>query len=449
MNSQANPGPEQFSQRVELAGWTLAWEGLLYLPGRRAGGESAEALLRLAMLGEVGPASCCARGSYWMVIAGPDGRRHYFTDPAALLPGFIAGDGIWFHYLDALRSEGHRLETLDPDGVVEFLNGGRFGANTTHHASVRGQRGDDWVIWHPSGRLELRQRGLPALGSDGGEGLETTFEDLATALSGRRVSVDLTAGLDSRLIVALLHHFGLEFETALSGQPGYSEFGPAEAVADALGLRFTRYGHPMEDFEDVLVDQVRASQGLIDVVSSYRASTMQATRAAEGFEVVVGGVGGEMINDYALLQDLPFPYRKRADLGRFFDLRLMSNRMPEQLLAGDYRQAQAGLRQRILTRLEGFRLDHAAGTCLNIFHKHRMASVASPQLRASWHRGLAHLAPLMDYHLFVGTYGLPMSDRLASRLHRRLIRERAPAICGWNPPRACRFMMGRPPSGGT
>jgi hypothetical protein len=363
-------------------------------------------------------------------LKAPDGQVHHLVDPTAMMRVFITSNGIFGSYISALKSQRLTLNTCDVEGLVEFLNYGRFGANYTHHPSVTSLRGSDRLEIDTDGKVQLHERPLADLIEHQGESVDTVFSHLATALEGRRVAVDLTGGMDSRLVVALLHAHGLAFDTGLSGMKGYTEFKTAQRVAERLGRQFNRYGHVIDNLELDLRRAVKRSEGLLDALYSHRPTMMQESRAAAGFEVVVGGLGGEMINDFAMLHDLPFIGRRHADLERFFDLRLLPVPMPEKLLAGPYRQAQAGLKQRMLCRLEGFRRESAAATYLNIYYAHRMSAAAGAALTANLKMGVAQLAPFMDYELFAGTYDLPFRERFASRHHRRLIATAAPEIRG-------------------
>ena len=426
----ANPQPDQLPHQIEFEGWRVAWKGFLYVPGCRGGEASARALVeRMRRLG-VGEGSCAARGTYWLCVQEPGGVTHHMVDPCGLMRVFVASGVLYEHYRDALVAQGLTLEAFDPDAIIEFLNYGRFGAHFSHSSAVRALSGAERFEVSCEGVGRVCARPLPELGAHEGVSLAQAMEELAEALHGRRVAVDLTGGLDSRLLVAALSAGEVPFVTGLSGAEHYTEFAQAEAVAVRLDRPFVRYGHHLDTLDDDLRRHSELSQGLIDVVATHRARCMQEARVRDGVEVAVGGMGGEMINDFTFLQDVPFLWRQRADLERFWRLRLLSLTLPEALLAPRLRAHQRELAERMLSRLDGYRRSSAVATYLHVFYAHRMSAAAGAQLTAGAGEGLGELAPLMDYDLYCGTVDLPLRQRIASAHHRGYIKAHAPQLAG-------------------
>jgi hypothetical protein len=428
--NKANPCPQDFAQHVSQDGWIMGWHGCLFVPGHALGKFSAVKLLASIIETGVEQGSLLGRGTFWIVLREPSGRLHHLVDPCGLQRIFFSDKAVFGSYSFGLKSLGITLATCAEEGLVEFLNFGRFGAGFSHHPALRALSGSDRLEIGPDGALKLFNRRLPALGFDPGQRPEEFFEGMATSLQSSKVSVDLTGGLDSRLIAGLLSYFGLRFETGLSGAQHYSEFARAEEVSARLDRRFRRYGHDLEQISEELRSQIRRSEGLVDVVGTHRASLMQEARRAEGFDLVIGGVGGENFNDYTLVQDLPWIGRRQANLERFFDLRLNALQFPESLLEPPFAQAQNGFRERMLNRLQSYRAGRAVDTYLNIFYRHRVGPASAVQVSATQRLGMGHLMPLMDYQLFCFAYRMPLSDRVASAWHRRLIRSHAPLLAG-------------------
>ena len=149
-------------------------------------------------------------------------------------------------------------------------------------------------------------RPLPELGAHEGVSLAQAMEELAEALHGRRVAVDLTGVPRFALLVAALSAGEVPFITGLSGAEHYTESPRLRRLLCALTRPFVRYGHHLDTLDDDLRRHSELSQGLIDVVATHRARCMQEARVRDGVEVAVGGMGGEMINDFTFLQDVPF-----------------------------------------------------------------------------------------------------------------------------------------------
>jgi hypothetical protein len=426
----ANPLPEDFERAVHQDGWSMGWHGSLFVPGYALGRASAVHLLAKVIDCGIDRGSQVGRGTYWLVLREPSGQVHHLVDPSGLQRIFFSKTAVYGSYTTGLKALGATLSDCSHEGIVEFLNFGRFGADFSHHPELRALSGSARLEVGPGGSISLFDRNLAAPGFDPGQPAAEFFQGMADSLQGAKVSVDLTGGLDSRLVAGLLDAFGLDFETALSGADHYSEFSIAERVSRRLGKGFQRYGHDIDLIADDLRRHIRRSEGLIDGVATHRASLLQEARHSEGYDVVIGGVGGENFNDYTLVQDLPFVGRRHANLERFFDLRLNPVLMPEGLLNPTFSAVQNGFRGRILDRLEGYRGANSTATYQNIFYRHRVGPITAVQVSATQRLGMGHLMPLMDYPLFCAGYQLSMRERLASGWHRHLINDHAPAVSG-------------------
>ncbi len=428
--AKINPSPGDFNHCLELGGWQIGWQGLVYVGGHRAGHDSARVLLEQVIEQGVESASLVAHGIHWLCIESPDGMIYHLVDPAGQQRLYYSAKRIGSSYLALLKAEGIGLADFDSESIIEFMNLGRLGANHTHTSQIRVLGADERLVVGSQAGVALQQRNLPRLDPVGDSSPETFFARFADSLRGKKVSVDLTGGLDSRLIAGMLASQGLDFDTGLSGASHYSEFDYAAQVSERLGRKFVRYGHSLDHLEDDLRLGIRRCEGVIDVVASHRPARMHEQRSQQGYEVVVGGVGGELFNDYTLIQDLPFGSGKRANLERFFDLRLAPLLLPSRFLSSDLAADQKGFRARLLNRLERYRRHSAIDTYLTIFYRHRVGPAAAAQASASLRRGLIHLMPLLDFSLVSQARQLDSSDRWMSGWHRQLIHRHAAELVG-------------------
>src|SRR5207245_6966712 len=119
---------------------------------------------------------------------------------------------------------------------------------------------------------------------------------LAESACAERVSVDLTGGIDSRLLAVVLNYFGLRFEVAASGVPGNSDVQIARAVAEALGKDFhlTTHDAAGSDWNELFV----ISDGLFDLGKTGRPIQLQKDRVKRGITLALSGAGGELYKDF-------------------------------------------------------------------------------------------------------------------------------------------------------
>jgi hypothetical protein len=116
-----------------------------------------------------------------------------------------------------------------------------------------------------------------------------------------RPLVDLTGGLDSRLVVGLLARAGGEFDVTVSGREDEAEVRVARALARRLGLRMLVVPQQLREeaptrFERVL-EAARLCDGAFDA-AEYAAAVAVHARHTAAYDASVNGSGGALLRNY-------------------------------------------------------------------------------------------------------------------------------------------------------
>ena len=215
----ATSRPEELAE-TGLRWWsddrfTIGWKGHLFLPGERAGAASVARLaagLAHRSLGELARELYGVFGLF--VHDRVAGGWQLAVDNAGLYKIFYDDIGASTSFLELLADRGIGPDRVAPLAVVEFLAHGFVTAPETFVAGVRKLR-DREILELAPGRPEprIRVKDLSFPAADDRDAVLQYFADLATSLRDRRVSADLSGGFDSRLIVGMLVHHGIDFES--------------------------------------------------------------------------------------------------------------------------------------------------------------------------------------------------------------------------------------------
>lgn len=225
-------------RRLERRDYTALWKVLLFRPGLGAGAPSVEALLealRFRSLEELLPEWC---GTFGLFIFNKKERRWLIaSDHLGLYRIFLAAAAASTSFLDlcAVRAG---PDDIDREGVEQFLLHGGLSGRGTFVRGIQKLRYDEVLeLGGAAGESRRLRKRLAPVGGYDPEAVWDYFRALTTALCDEKVSVDLTGGFDSRVTACLLANEGLDFEVALSAEPGSLDAAIAGSVASALGRR--------------------------------------------------------------------------------------------------------------------------------------------------------------------------------------------------------------------
>jgi hypothetical protein len=423
-------------QDVRGASWEndqflVCWNGLVFIYGLSSGSATIEHIAHRMMHAPL--ASICRElhGVFGLFIF--DKRRriwHIVVDNAGMYHVFHDQDTVSSSFLELVAFKELSSRHICPTAAAEFIaHGGVYWGRTLVDGIAK--IGQDEIIELEPGSAETKsvkrivRKELPPPGGNQ-ESFVAHYAYLAKTLAGRRVSVDLTGGFDSRLNACLLARHGLDFEVAISGPPGSSEVVISKQVAQILGKDLHVMQHDVSSLDADLLSMFHEGDGLCDVVLHQLARQRQAQRKSRGIEVAISGDMGGLYKDFWWLQDMPRYASRRANLERLYDLRIMPIPLPRRYLAGDVAEAYSQLRRATLERFAGLRAATNTETYDNLFFYYREPVVAGRFLTHHINHYVDFAAPLADYDNAMVGFGLPRLLRFFNGFHRRMLTEHCP-----------------------
>ena len=122
------------------------------------------------------------------------------------------------------------------------------------------------------------------------------MKKIAFSLKNKKISIDLTGGIDSRLLTLIFQNAGLQFETALSGCYGHTDIETPKEVSKILGLQYYITYHHVNS--ETLFKELKATficyDGLTDIIENHREYQFFEDRKSRGIKVSISGVGGKL-----------------------------------------------------------------------------------------------------------------------------------------------------------
>lgn len=436
----------EFDDRTEcyeVNRFTVCWEGFVFVKGQKPGRPSIDTFITEITRSDLYRAISILSGSFVCFVRDKEtGIWWAFSDDSRASSLFYTEETVSSSFLELAHRNHLGIEDMKPLSVVEFMLTGLQFSNKIFFHRIKVLDTQEILKITPGRSIELKQLPLrdpfqKELPSD----LESAFlgimEKIATSIRGLRVSVDLTGGTDTRLTASVLDHFGLEFETSVSGAPNHPDVLISEKVAQVLG---PVYGHRYVEHEvepstlwDELDNIIRAVDGLCDGVGAHRLYQLALDREKRGIELAIGSSGGELYKDggwwrAAFLTPLP-ARAKEHFIDQIVDSGLAAwgmHAIPHEIFAKKLRSFSENYLAIIKKRLsERFLPANMSKYELadRIFYEY---SARAP--RGFDCRIIKRYVPYLDPDLVaIGTH-LPMQDRLRHGFYRKILSRLSPQL---------------------
>ncbi len=403
----------------------IEWLGFVYMDGVSSGEPSIRKFVE-EIGSNLGSVAAKLKGIYFIAIREKATNRAFaFVDSSALYHAYYSPHYVGTSFLDIVALENLHTEDLDPEAVVEFVQFGCIYSGRTLFSQIRKLDPDMIVESRADGRTATLKKAIPDISDPPGRDFEQVLRSLAESIRNENVSLDLTGGIDSRLLAVSLAYFGLPFELAASGTPGIEDLQIAQEVAGVLDRNFftTRHAPASTDWKDLF----SLSDGLFDLGKSDRPIQLQRDRAARGVTLAVSGAGGELFKDFWWLQDFPFYKRREANLERLYAMRFAPGKPKLEIFSQQYRPIVAGTRNRVLRAMSNCAVASNTKTYDRIYYELKMREFAGRFLTNSSAVLRVH-APYLEREAAAIGYNLDRSKRFFNRYHRASITKMAPQV---------------------
>lgn len=371
-----------------------------------------------------------------------DARRREgwaLNDQASMLNLYYAERSEGLYVTTNALSLGRSLGlSLDAEGSQEFLARGVLLAPTTLVKGVRRLNVGEHLV-SGNGRTSIRRHWTAfsptakvRTSRDAAERFEAIVADRLAryAAVASPIVSDLTGGLDSRLLVSVLHSRRLGKAATVNGPKTLEDVRIACRVAEKLGLDMRHFETPQ--FWSQLVDPdmrrelVYRTNGELPFTEVYHHLLSRPLLARE-FGLHMIGSGGELLRYFPWSQEFHgIGRRRRANVANAIKYRFLSSGLPSSGLVGD--SWLRGYRHRLHAAIEAVcaeETDSLTTQQLNAVYVWKMTSHSSLYLSATFD-WLPTVAPLLTAEVVSVAVSMPWSLCLTSGLQRQVIYDMSP-----------------------
>lgn len=414
----------------EDSDYFICWKGTVFIEGKPCGVDSIKEFSKEVRSLGLQKACYILKGCYFIVIK--DKRRntfYSFIDNSGLFQAFHSDKAICTSFLELVKWEGLSKVNLNKEAVVEFIHFGNIFFNKTFFDLIKKIPRQSILSFSQEGKICFSEKLIPDLDEKNDKfSFLDFFEGFVSSIKDEKVSIDLTGGIDSRLLAVLLDYFGLEFETAVVGIRGNQDIEIAKEVASILKHDIYITYHSIDELEEDLYQLFVMTEGLCNILKCHTQLQDNRYRLERDVSLKLSGAGGELYKDFWWLQDFPFYKKKRANLERLFDLRIAPIPFKHFYLSDDYIEISINLRQKVLKELSKYIRDTNTKTYDNIYFNYKMSETGGRFLTNNFYSGLKGYAPLLELDLVRYGFNLPRRERFFNNFHRKIITSINPGV---------------------
>ena len=281
--------------------YSIWWEGLIFIPGILSGRDSIEYFIDLVNNRNLSFATDALSGSFSCILFDKKKNKYYaFTDNSRCSNIYYNNKCISTSFIDLIKYSLPTKDDLDFSSIIEFLITGHIFSNSTFFNNIKNIKANEILVINSKG-ISKKLKKLEDIYEK-----EMSINDflkemrkIAFSLKNKKISIDLTGGIDSRLLILIFQNIGLQFETAISGCCGHPDVNISKKVSKILGLQHHVTYHKVNSknlFEE-LKETFIFYDGLTDIIERHKLYQFFKDRKSRGIEVSISGGGGELYKD--------------------------------------------------------------------------------------------------------------------------------------------------------
>jgi hypothetical protein len=413
--------------RLENEDFAADWRGFLFVRKHVAGEDSVARLCREFRKSGPEQAFALARGSFSLRLFDKQTQETFFcSDPFALVQLFATQDQIGDDLIDLVRSLPRDDAPLDCAGLASFLRYGFYTLGRTADRRVRVLRGDEIVQKTGHSGLQVLHKAPRANAS--AFDFDSYIADLKAAVAGQRISLDLTGGLDSRVLAAAFTHADAPLvECATMGTGVQKDLPIARSVAAALKIPHTSAQYTERNFEERIPELLAATNGQVGLATYDHAFQFARERLSRGIGLGISGVGGELWKDFWWLQDFPLLSGK-PQFEWLYATRIEPRTSDTSIFQAEFAETFDTARKEYLAAMTRYSALPKTMAYDSVYAFLRVPSVIGPWVSATLRTGLPTLCPLLDNDGVHAAMHMRRSQRLFAAWHRATISRLAPEI---------------------
>jgi len=408
--------------------YSIYYKGLIFVSGKKSGQESIKYIIKSILINESFQFDKIYGNFFIYIIDHSNKRQFIFIDNSGIFKAYKYKNCISTSFLELIDFfKDITIDNINYNSIVEFFHFGFTYFNNTLIEGINRIDAKEIFIFENNNH-HTKEKKINSINSISKIKMGDFFSDLIYAIGDKKISVDLTGGFDSRLILSFFKKSDIKFELAISGQPNNKDIKIGKKVASKISKEFYPTYHTTKKFEiEDMYEIFKLSDAQVDIVDYHRNSQLNNDRLSRNVEIQLSGVGGELYKDFWWLHDFPFYNKSVTNLEKLYNFRIEATAFPHSLLGKRLLKNSKALKNDTIRKLKSYVLENNTKSYDNIYFNYKMKTNAGVYVTSA-NNYLTSYAPLLERELVKIGFGLKRRNRFFNYFHRKMISKNYPEI---------------------
>ena len=285
----------------ENANYLIWWEGLIFIPGILSGRDSIKYFVDLLNNSDLSSVTDALSGFFSCILFDKKKKEYYaFTDNSRCSNIFYNSKCISTSFIELVKYSLPTKDDLDFSSIIEFIITGQIFCSNTFFNNIKNIKANEILVIDSKG-ISSRIKKLENIYEKDMfiNDFLKEMKKIAFSLKNKKISIDLTGGIDTRLLSLIFQNAGLQFETAMSGVSGHPDIEIPKEVSKILGLQHYITYHQVNS--ETLFKELKGTficyDGLGDIIENHMEYQFFEDRKSRGIKVSISGLAGELYKD--------------------------------------------------------------------------------------------------------------------------------------------------------
>lgn len=290
---------ERKTKEFETDGFKIYWEGFLFIKGLEPEVESLNKFTEEIKQVSIFNACQILSGIFACIVHDIKNDIIYsFSDNIGIYNLFHSIKNTSTSFLNSIKINHFKKSDLNPIAINDFILATSCMGWKTFFNDIKKVRFDE-IIVDDGSSVFIKKKNLKDifLIQKCQKNIIEKFNPIVKSLQKTKgkISLDLSGGLDTRLIASILKYYNLDFEIAISGMPGNIDVEISKNLAEIFGKpHYITYHKLSNNIEKELFEAFEHFDSLTDIVAWHRYYQFQKDKFKRNCELTITGHAGEL-----------------------------------------------------------------------------------------------------------------------------------------------------------